>query len=138
MTLTRLKVALVAAFVCAVTPMASAGPAFADANDCTLGTSSGNTLSCFVIINSGLSVSDMTAQASIENSGRTLQVCVHGPDPALPKCTDFVFVPKGGILTENWSPNRNVVAGTYCGRTWRRNSDGSHTLIGEVCFDVHS
>ncbi len=139
MRLTRLKVALIAASVSTMALFAGAGSALASAGpNCTFGSSSGNTLTCFQIDGSGLHVDDMIASATVENSGRTLQECIHGPDGALPKCTSFQFVAPGDTLGIGWFPNRNVPAGTYCGRTWRRNSDGSHTLIGEVCFSVHS
>jgi hypothetical protein len=139
MRLLRLKVAVIAASVCAMALFAGAGAAFADTGVvCTIGSSSGNTVTCFSITGSGLHVINMHATATIENSDRTLQLCIHGPDPALPLCSQFTPVGPGQTLSEDWNPNRDVAPGTYCARTWRLNNDGSHTLIGQVCFIVQS
>jgi len=140
MRIRRLKVLLLAASLSATALFVGAGAAFASAGGCTFGSSSGNTQTCFQISGQGLFVNSMFSGANIVNSGsaRTLQACIHGPDAALPKCSPFVFVRPGDIpVTQSWFPNRNVPGGTYCGRTWRQNNDGSHTLIGEVCFTVH-
>jgi hypothetical protein len=134
-----MKTILVAASVCAMALFVGAGAASADSgNVCGFGSSSGNVETCFSITGSGLFVNQMVVEATVINSGRKLQVCIHGPDPALPQCSPQQSVPAGGALTKAWNPNRNVNAGTYCGRTWRINSDGSYTLIGEECADVHS
>jgi hypothetical protein len=139
MNIGRLKVFAVAASVCATALFASAGSAFASAGpSCTFGSSSGNTQTCFEIDGSGLHVDKMVVSAAVKDSARTLQVCVRGPDSALPFCDAFHSVGPGASNTLVWAPNRNVPAGVYCGRTWRQNNDGSHTLIGEVCFNVHS
>jgi hypothetical protein len=137
--LTRLKIGLLAASICAVALFTSAGSAAASAGPrCTLGSSAGNTKTCFSINGPGLFVQEMHASAEILMSGRTLQECIHGPDSALPKCTSFRAIPPGGVQPITWSPNRTVSAGDYCARTWRLNSDGSHTLIGEACLNVHA
>jgi hypothetical protein len=129
---------MTAASVCAIGLFAGAGSAFASAGpQCTFGSSAGNTETCFQIDGSGTFVDDMITSATVFGSTRTLQVCVHGPDSALPFCTQFQPVAPGATIAIEWAPNRNVPAGTYCGRTWRLNDDGSHTMIGEVCFDVH-
>jgi len=112
----------------------------ASAAGCTLGSSSGNVNTCISIIGQGLFVNEMTASADVLEASRTLQVCLHGPDAAtsLPRCTAFQAVQPGGTIVVQWFPNRNVPAGTYCARTWRKNTDGSKpTLIGQACEDVH-
>lgn len=105
---------------------------------CTTGSSSGNIKTCFSITGGGLHVTSMKASATIENSARTLDVCITGPAAVLPLCTGFFDVPVGGTLSITWSPNANEPAGTYCGETFRLNNDGSATEIGSVCFNVHS
>jgi hypothetical protein len=80
----------------------------------------------------------MTASATIENSARTVDVCITGPAPALPLCTGFFKVGVGGFIKITWPPNANEPAGTYCGETFRLNNDGSATEIGAECFTVHS
>jgi tRNA A-37 threonylcarbamoyl transferase component Bud32 len=117
--------------------LVSAGTASADASGCTTGTSSGNVETCVSIIGSGLLIDEITASATVENATRTIQVCIHGPDSALPRCTAFEVVHPGSTITEPWFPDRDVPAGSYCARTWRENADGSHTMIGEECKDVH-
>lgn len=136
--LTRLKIGLLAAAVCTTALFVGARAASADASGCTLGSSSGNVVTCISIIGDGLFVDEMTASADVVDSTRTLQVCIHGPDSALPRCTAFEVVRPGGTITVQWFPDRGVPAGKYCTRTWRRNADQSHTLIGQACEDVHS
>jgi hypothetical protein len=121
----------------------SAGSATASAGpNCTTGSSGGNVNTCFTILGAGLFVGEMHATAQVINSDRSLFECIHGPDPALPVCTDVRDIPSVGVLPITWNPNRTVTATTssttrYCARTWRQNTSGSPTLIGEVCFDVH-
>jgi hypothetical protein len=136
--LTRLKFGLLAAAVCTTALFVGAGTASADASGCTLGSSSGNVETCISIIGGGLFVNEMTASAEVLDATRTLQVCIHGPDSALPRCTAFEVVHPGSTITVQWFPDRDVPAGTYCARTWRKNADGSHTLIGQACENVHS
>ena len=136
--LTRLKIGLLAAAVCTTAIFVGAGTASADASGCTFGSSDGNVETCISIIGQGLFVNEMTASADVVNATRTLQVCAHGPDSALPRCTAFQEVRPGATISVQWFPDRNVPAGTYCARTWRRNADQSHTLIGQACENVHS
>lgn len=135
---TRLKIGLLAAAVCTMAIFVGAGVASADSSGCTLGSSSGNVVTCMSIIGDGLFVNEMTASADVVDSARTLQVCIHGPASALPRCTSFQNVQPGGTISVQWFPDRDVPAGTYCARTWRENSDGTTTLIGQACEDVHS
>ncbi len=135
---TRLKIGLLATAVCTTALLVGARVASASASGCTTGSSSGNVDTCFSVFGSGLFVEEMIASATVENSTRTLQECIHGPDSVLPLCTPFEVVPPGSTLTEQWFPEGDVPAGEYCARTWRENADGSHTLIGEYCVDVHS
>lgn len=137
--LARLTISLLAAAVVSGTAFfAGAGPVSASSSGCTLGSSSGNVVTCISILGEGLFVSEMTASADVVDSTRTLQECLKGPASALPRCTDFQVVRPGGTISVQWFPNRNVPAGTYCARTWRKNADGSHTLIGQACEDVHA
>ncbi len=138
MRLTRLKIGLLAAAVCTTALSVGAGPAPASSSGCTLGSSSGNVVTCISILGEGLFVSEMTASADVVDSARKIQVCLKGPSSSLPRCTDFQTVKPGGTIVVQWFPNRDVPAGTYCARTWRQNSDGSHTLIGQACEDVHA
>lgn len=134
--LTPLKIGLLAAAVCTTALFLRADTASASASGCTLGSSSGNVETCISIVGSGLFVDEITVSAEVLDATRTLQVCIHGPDSALPRCTPFELVQPGNCITEVWSPDRDVTPGEYCARTWRDNADGSHTLIGEVCKEV--
>lgn len=137
--LTRVKIGLLAAAVCATALFVGARVAWASASGCTTGSSSGNVETCVSVIGSGLFVNEITASAQVLDSTRDIQVCIHGPDAALPLCTLFQSVSPGDPpIVQPWSPNRDVPAGEYCARTWRDNADGSHTLIGEICVDVHA
>jgi hypothetical protein len=138
MKLTRLKMSLLAAAVCATALFVSAGAASASASGCTENGSGGNVNTCIAILGHGLFVDEMTASADVLESTRTLQVCLHGPSSSLPRCTAFEVVHPGGTISVGWFPNRDVPAGEYCARTWRKNADGSHTLIGQACENVHS
>ena len=139
--LTPLKIGLLAAAVCTTALFVGARVASADAQGCTFGSSSGNVFTCIIITSAGhggLFVSKIQATADVVNDTRKLQVCIHGPASGLPRCSDFEFVNPGDPpLPVQWSPNREVAGGEYCARTWRQNADGSHTLIGEACENVH-
>jgi hypothetical protein len=137
---TRLKIGLLAATVCTTALVVGAGTAAADPPDevaCTFGSSDGNVETCLSAAVSGLFVGVMTASACVEDSTRTLQVCIHRPDSEPPLCSAFEVVSPGNCIFENWFPDGDVPGGDYCARTWRDNADGSHTLIGEACLDVH-
>ncbi|HEX3473454.1 MAG TPA: hypothetical protein VHT91_00360 [Kofleriaceae bacterium] len=140
--LSRLKIGLLAAAVCTTALFVGARVASADAHGCTFGSSDNNVLTCITITSAGhggLFVSEMEATAEVVDSARKLQVCIHGPASALPRCSDFEVVHPGDPpLTVQWFPNGDVPGGDYCARTWRMNDDGSHTLIGEACENVHS
>jgi hypothetical protein len=135
----KLKLGLLAAAVCTTALFVDAGVASASATDCTTGSSDGNTETCVAVVGSGLFVTEITGTACVVDSTRTLQVCVRGPDSALPVCTPFEVVTPGSCIAKPVLFDRNVnAAGEYCTRTWRQNDDGSSpTLIGEQCEDVH-
>jgi hypothetical protein len=77
-------------------------------------------------------------RSHVINSGRTLQVCIHGPQGTI-GCTPFLPVSPGGTLSITWSPNSNEPAGDYCANTWRANSGGAPpTEIGHYCVNVHA
>jgi hypothetical protein len=102
---------------------------------CTFGSSSGNVQTCVNII-SGPRV---TATAVIPSSGqdRKLLVCVEEPSGILGRCSNgdsYVTVRHGGPGIDAVYPdNGSAPAGTYCADTWRENSDGTSTMIGQVC-----
>jgi hypothetical protein len=132
-----LAAALVAAMIVAVlsvgTPArASAGPR------CGTGSSSGNVTTCITINGPGLYVSWILATAQVNDSTRTIQVCIHGPASPLPKCSPFQSTSPGTQRSAFWNPNRDEPAGDYCANTWRQNSDLTHTLIGQECVNVHA
>jgi hypothetical protein len=106
---------------------------------CTFGSSGGNTQTCEEVVGSGLHITTAVASAHVVSSARTLDVCMVGP-PAVGTigCTGWVLVDPGSTLLLTWSPNRNEPAGNYCAETFRLNSDGTVTLIGEACVDVHA
>ncbi len=108
------------------------------ATSCGTGSSSGNVESCITVVGSGLFIDTVTASARVISSGRTIQVCIHGPQGTI-GCTPFVFEGPGDPpVTLIWAPDSNEPAGDYCVNTWRLNSDGSHTQIGHQCVNVHA
>jgi hypothetical protein len=137
--LTRVKIGLLTAAACTTALCVGAGTASADTEDvvCTFGSSSGNVETCVSVIHSGLFVDEVTVSACVQDSTRTLQLCIHGPDPDLPICSPFEVVSRGNCIFESWFPDRDVPGGEYCARTWRANAGASPTLIGQPCVDVH-
>ncbi len=69
------------------------------------------------------------------NVPRVIKICIHSSVTGTIKCNSsgYIYVSPGGAIYVNWTPNKTEPAGTYCVRTWRQNSDGSDTLIGELC-----
>jgi len=115
---------------------AGAGSAFAsESPPCDPGPG-GNTETCFTFNGSGTHVNDMVTAVTVFESTRTLQVCVSGPDSALPFCSQFQPVAPGASIAILWAPDRNVTPGKYCGRTWRQNNVGPNTKIGEACVNL--
>jgi hypothetical protein len=111
-------------------------PASASGGECSTGSSDGNTNTCIYVSGSGTYVGYMKSTAAILGGGRTLQSCLHYPSGARIGCTAFQYVPAGKSITGEWEPNSYVAAGAYCAVTWRQNSDGSTTEIGEACVEV--
>ena len=112
-----------AAGVIAFTPTA----AHADTS-CTYGDSDGNTQTCLQISNGAV-----TSSASIVNngSGRVLQTCVHYADGQRLDCTGFQYVGPGGGIADTWIGSTSNAG--FCAVTWRQNTDGSTTQIGQSC-----
>lgn len=104
---------------------------------CGAGSSGGNVNTCMEITGSGLHIDSATASAHVINSGRTLQECIRGPQGTI-ACTPFVFVSPGGTLPITWSPNSDEPAGDYYANTFRLNSDGSDTQIGQEFVYMHT
>lgn len=117
-------------------PAASASP---DSSfpPCTTGTSSGNVSTCIGVTGRGLLVQEIQTSATVINSARTIQNCLRGPDGTI-GCTPFKSVRPGDSIGVIWVPDSDEPAGNYCSRTFRLNPDGTDTLIGQVCVDVHA
>lgn len=109
---------------------------------CTYGSSSGNVQTCIYVEGSGLHVDYAWGSARVINSGRWLKVCLHGPNGSImcyPSGSTYAWrTPDDPPMYVLWQPDRNVTPGNYCARTWRRNSDGTATAIGDVCVNVHA
>ena len=103
---------------------------------CTYGSSSGNTQTCFTVNGSGLYVDNMVLRACVMNSGRTLYAEITGP--SFTYFSSQSYVAPGSCLTFVVPVDKDVSGGYYYGDTWRVNSDGSSTLIGQEAINVHS
>lgn len=101
-----------------------AGAASADAFGCTFGSSSGNVRTCISIIGNGtgdgLFVDEMTASAEVLDATRTLRCASTARPRPYRAALPFEVVHPGSTITVQWFPDRNVPAGTYCARTWRK------------------
>jgi hypothetical protein len=114
----------------AVMPVAQASAS--SGTTCGYGDSGGNTQTCLTVGNGFVSTS-----ASVVNggSGRTLQSCLHiTGNPA--GCTAFTYVPPGGGIGTSVTYGGGVPSGTYCSVTWRANTDGTTSQIGDNCQGV--
>jgi hypothetical protein len=137
---------IAAAVLLAMAPALIAGnPAYATTDIfgplCGTGASSGNVTTCITVNGSGLHVDSMTASATVNNSGRNIQVCIHGPSGTFgcnPGLHSYVFVSPGGFISHSVFPNANEPAGQYCANTFRLNDDGTNTMIGHQCGNVHA
>ena len=129
-----LVIVLIVAMLSVATPArASAGPR------CGTGSSAGNVTTCVTINGPGLYVSWILATAQVNDSTRTIQVCIHGPAPLNSiQCTAFLSTSPGTQRSTFWNPGRDEPAGDYCANTWRMNTDRTHTLIGQECVNVHA
>jgi hypothetical protein len=139
------RLVLVAVFAAAIVVpgLTVGGPAQATAGPrCTYGSSSGNVQTCVYVEGSGLHVDYAWGSAKVINAGRSLKVCLHGPNGSIgcypSGSTYFWRTPDDPPMYFLWQPNRNVTHGDYCARTWRRNSDFTATEIGDVCVNVHA
>lgn len=108
--------------------MLAAGPAWAETDYCTTGSSGGNVNTC-IDLNAG-DGSQVEGTAHVYSSTRTLSVCVTENSSTL-ACTPWESVSPGQTLYER--PGIDVPPATYCAYTYRLNSDGSSTQIGAVC-----
>jgi hypothetical protein len=120
--------AAVVSYVGASAASASAG------SGCTYGSSNGNVKTCATASSNFTSVS---ASASVTQSGRTLQSCLHRNGVRI-ECSGYAYVRVGGGIGVTWVPGGSIPNGTYCALTWRKNLDGSTTEIGSTCFGVTS
>lgn len=106
------------------------------AENCTYGSSGGNTQTCVYVQGSGLHVDYVRAWASVINSARTLLVLISTPNYAT--SSPWTLVHKGQTLSKQWSPNATEPAGNYCATTDRMNNNGTWTQIGHICVKVTS
>lgn len=106
----------------------AAAPALAETDTCGYGSSGGNVLTC-VHMNYG-DGSQVAASARVETSTRTLDACLTQNGTTL-GCTGFKSVSPGHVIT--YAPAIDLKPATYCAITYRRNSDGSSTEIGDEC-----
>lgn len=104
---------------------------------CGTGSSSGNVTTCMYVNGGGLYIDYAYSYAQVNDSTRTIQSCIHGPDGTV-GCTAFISTAPGDAIAEYWYPYADEPAGNYCANTWRLNSDGSDTEIGSYCVNVHA
>jgi len=107
-------------------------------HNCTTGSSSGNVNTCMNIRNSGTTITDAIASATVVSSARTLLVCMTKPNGLQIGCdpTGWTQVKVGKTLSFEWSPDTTEPAGSYCAYTWRQDADGSEPLIGKACVSL--
>jgi hypothetical protein len=105
---------------------------------CTAGSSSGNVTTCMSWSSSGSLIRFIDGTAEVNNAARTIKICVHSSVVGTLKCNPagYLRVKPGGHIAADWSPNRPELAASYCVRTWRKNKNGSVTLIGELCTSL--
>ena len=118
-------------------PAIARGIAIPDAaSHCTYGSSSGNVDTCFAIGGSGLYVTSMVISATVVHAGRTLHSEIAGP--SLTYVTPNQYVAPGGYYDYSYNLFKDVGGGYYYGTTFRKNSNGTYTIIGQVAINVHS
>jgi hypothetical protein len=130
-----------AAFAADAGPAASASPVAAGTTRpdtaivCTTGSSSGNVTTCMSWSNSGTHIEDILGSATVNNKARTIKVCIRSNVNGTLACDHqgYILIRPGERVSALWAPKGTEPAGTYCVRTWRKNNNGSVTLIGEVC-----
>jgi hypothetical protein len=113
-------------------------PARPNATACTYGSSSGNVHTCMAWSNSGSIINYIDGTAEVINSARVIEICIHSSVVGTIECnpSGYILVGPGGHIAVDWSPGRPEPSGTYCVRTWRQNSDGTTTMIGDVCVSI--
>jgi len=109
-----------------------------DPEICTTGSSDGNVETCMIWSNSGTHINYIDGHAQVLLVARTIKICVHSSVTGTIKCNSsgYIYVEPGGVIYVNWTPNNTEPEATYCVRTWRQNSDGTDTLIGELCTNI--
>jgi hypothetical protein len=89
--------------------------------------------------NTGKFIRYIHGTATVINAPRTIKICIHSNVAGTLKCNPggYVYVGAGGLIAASWNPNASQPnTATYCARTWRQNSDGSDTLIGQLCTSL--
>jgi hypothetical protein len=107
---------------------------------CTYGSSSGNVNTCLYVNGSGLYVNYASAGGQVIDYARTLEECIwYQPTGTYLDCgIGWAYITPGGIIPASWNPGSIEPSGNYCAVTWRQNSSGGPTDIGNACVSVHS
>jgi hypothetical protein len=112
---------------------AQAGTAPQTERSCTYGSSGGNVQTCLTLDGPGLRVKKGGASARVIGVGRVLKECVTGPGSTVDACGQPAYVGPGDTGQTWWNPTtRDVAPGKYHAKTYRRNPNGTFTLIGEA------
>jgi hypothetical protein len=97
---------------------------------CTFGSSSGNVKTCIIAFN------QVKAEAIVVTQPRSLLTCVQASSGILLACSNngrYVTVQPGNSISATYPNSGQAPVGTYCADTWRMNSNGTSTLIGQIC-----
>jgi hypothetical protein len=119
-------------------PSSASAMVRSDPTGCTIGSSNGNVDTCITWSNSGSIIKYIDGTAEVNNVVRTIKVCVRSSVVGTLKCNPegYLRVSPGGHIAADWSPDRPEPSASYCVRTWRKNNNGSVTLIGQVCTSL--
>ncbi|MBV9579094.1 MAG: hypothetical protein JO057_10940 [Chloroflexi bacterium] len=98
--------------------------------DCTTGSSAGNTRTCI----NAYYPNGAIATATVLHEARTLRECVGSINDQYASCTYYKTVYPGQTITA--SLNRRLPDNQYyCANTFRLNANGTETQIGHLCID---
>lgn len=94
-----------------------------------------NIQTCIYITGQSTYVSDMTAKSFVYNY--PVLEHVHLSGPSVDYNTLDYWIDQGQFLGVEWTPNRNIIAGSYCATSWEANGSGGYTNQGTACQPVH-
>ncbi len=116
----------------------AATPGTIQSDPCTYGSSNGNVNTCMSYSISGTYINYIDGTATVINVPRKLTICIHSSVRGTIKCNreGYITVNPGGHIYVNWNPKSTQPSANYCVRTWRKNNDGTNTLIGEICIST--